>query len=318
MNPLKRWRWWAILALPILVIAANSIGPAGWREPVVKLLWLSWTALCVALAHSARKALFDYANGRQAWLKALEHPIGAGLAFLGLCVVAAVLVLAFTGFARAQGVPLPAQQLAPLVVQEIEQHWPALPRRSYVGALIEKETCRSITHPQCWSTTARLKTSREEGAGLGQITRTWRADGSPRFDALAETQALAPDALREWSWDNVYTRAELGVRGILVKLRDCHARIEALGVVEPMERLAMCDAAYNGGWGGLAQDRHLCALTAGCDPQRWFGHVEHHSNKSRTPWQGYGASAFDINRAHVRATVLLEPRRWRYAQWLGV
>ena len=160
MNPLKRWRWWAILALPILVIAANSIGPAGWREPVVKLLWLSWTALCVALAHSARKALFDYANGRQAWLKALEHPIGAGLAFLGLCVVAAVLVLAFTGFARAQGVPLLAQQLAPLVVQEIEQPLPGLPRRSYVGALIEKETCRSITHPQCWSTTARLKTSR--------------------------------------------------------------------------------------------------------------------------------------------------------------
>ena len=31
-----------------------------------------------------------------------------------------------------------------------------------------------------------------------------------------------------------------------------------------------------------------------------------------------GASAFDINRAHVRATVPLEPRRWRYAQWLGV
>ena len=72
--PLGRW--------PVAVIAINSFGPDGWREPVVKLLWLSWTALCVALAHSARKALFDYAHGRSAWQKALEHPIGAGLAFL--------------------------------------------------------------------------------------------------------------------------------------------------------------------------------------------------------------------------------------------
>lgn len=318
MNPLKRWRWWAVLALPLLVIAVNSFGPDGWREPVVKLIWLSWTALCVALAHSARKALFDYAHGREAWLKAMEHPVGAGLAFLGLCFVSGVLVLAFVGFARAQPVPAQAQALAPLVVQEIELHWPGVPRRSYIGALIEKESCIALTHRTCWSTAARLKTSREEGAGLGQITRAWSADGTQRFDALAETRALDPEALRELTWDNVYTRADLGVRAILVKLRDCHSRFERLKLADEMARLAFCDAAYNGGLGGVQQERKLCALTAGCDPDKWFGHVEHHSNKSRAKWQGYGASAFDINRAHVRETVLLEPRRWRYAEWLGV
>src|SRR3989344_4470371 len=278
MNPLKRWRWWAVLALPVAVIAVNSFGPDGWRDPLVKLIWLSWTAICVALAHSARKALFDYAHGREAWLKAMQHPIGAGLAFLGLCFLAGVLVLAFTGFARAQPVPAAAQALAPLVVQEIDQHWPQAPRRSYVGALIEKESCITLQHRTCWSTAARLKTSREEGAGLGQITRAWGASGALRFDALAETRAMDPQALQELSWDNAYT----------------------------------------GGLGGVQQERQLCGLTAGCDPSQWFDHVEHHSNKSRAKWQGYGASAFDINRAHVRATVLLEPRRWRYAQWLGV
>lgn len=318
MNPLKRWRWWAVLALPLAVIAVNSFGPDGWREPVVKLIWLSWTALCVALAHSARKALFDYAHGREAWLKAMEHPIGAGLAFLGLCFVSGVLVLAFVGFARAQPVPTPAQALAPLVVQEIERHWPAAPRRSYIGALIEKESCISLSHRTCWSTAARLKTSREEGAGLGQITRAWTAAGTLRFDALAETRALDPDALRDLSWDNVYTRADLGVRAMLVKLRDCNSRFERVGLQEEMARVAFCDAAYNGGLGGVQQERKLCALTAGCDPDQWFDHVEHHSNKSRAKWQGYGVSAFDINRAHVRGTVLLEPRRWRYAEWLGV
>lgn len=318
MNPLKRWRWWAVLALPVAVIALNSYGPDGWRDPLVKMIWLSWTAICVALAHSARKALFDYANGREAWLKALQHPIGAGLAFLGLCILAAVLVLAFTGFARAQPVPAAAQALAPLVTQEIDQHWPQAPRRSYVGALIEKESCITLEHRHCWSPAARLKTSREEGAGLGQITRAWSASGALRFDALAETRAMDPRALQELTWANVYARADLGVRAILVKLRDCHRRFEQLGIADDMARLAFCDAAYNGGLGGVQQERQLCALTAGCDPAQWFDHVEHHSNKSRTKWQGYGASAFDINRAHVRATVLLEPRRWRYAQWLGV
>lgn len=318
MNPLKRWRWWAILALPIGAIAANSFGPDGWREPVVRLIMLSWVVICVALAHSARKALFDYANGRTAWQKALEHPIGAGLAFLGLCFVSGTLVLAFASFARAQPVPLPAQQLAPLVVQEIDRHWPQAPRRSYIGAMIEKESCITLAHRHCWNTAARLKTSREEGAGLGQITRAWTASGALRFDALAETRGLDPAALDELSWDNVYTRADLGVRAILVKLRDCHTRFERLGLADDMVRLAFCDAAYNGGLAGVQHDRKLCGLTAGCNPDLWFGHVERHSNKSRTPWQGYGASAFDINRAHVRATVLLEPRRWRYAQWLGV
>lgn len=318
MNPLKRWRWWGVMALPVAVIALNSFGPDGWREPAVKLLWLSWTALCVALAHSARKALFDYAHGRKAWLKAMEHPIGAGLAFLGLCLVSAVLVLAFTGFARAQPVPANAQLLAPLVVQEINSHWPQAPRRSYIGALIEKESCITLTHRTCWTTAARLKTSREEGAGLGQITRAWSANGALRFDALAEVRQMDPDALSGLSWDTVYLRADLGVRAVLVKLRDCHARFERLGVGDEMARLAFCDAAYNGGLAGVQQERKLCALTNGCNPGQWFGHVELHSNKSRTPWQGYGASAYDINRAHVRGTVPLEPRRWRYAQWLGV
>ena len=311
----KRWRWWAILVLPLAVIALNSFGPDGWREPLTRLLWLSWTAVAVALTHSARTALFDYAHGRKAWLKALEHPIGAGLAFLGLCVVTAALFFGLVNFARAdtpatlQTVPTEAVELAPLAVTEIERIWPNMPRRSYLGTLIEKESR--------WRTNAQLKTSREEGAGLGQITRAWGAGGALRFDALEEVKSLAPHHLHELSWATVYTRADLGLRAILVKLRDCDTRLQRLGKFERMERVALCDAAYNGGWGGLQQDRKLCALTTGCDPAKWFDHVEHTSGKSRTKWQGYGQSAFDINRAHVRATVPLA-QRLRYMPLLGV
>lgn len=325
MTFLNRWRWWAILALPIAVIAVNSFGPDGWREPLVRLLWLSWTAVCVALTHSARKALYDYANGRDAWQKAIEHPIGAGLAFLGLCVVTAALFLGLASFAKAgtvqpsalqTKVPANAQTLAPMVQQEIERTWPSIPRRSYVGALVEQETCITLQHRWCWSPSAQLKTAREEGAGLGQFTRTWRGDGSLRFDALTEVRAMAPTELAELDWASVYQRADLGIRALLIKLRDCDTRLQRLGKFDDLVRVAFCDAAYNGGYGGLQSDRKLCALTKGCNPKQWFEHVENTSNRSRTKWQGYGKSAFEINREHVNMT--LNVRRLKYAVWLGV
>lgn len=310
-----RWKNWAMLVLPCLVILANSFGPDGWNEPLTRLLWLSWSAICVALAHSARKALFDYANGREAWMKALEHPIGAGLGFLGLCIVSATLVLAFVGFARAETVPAGALRLAPVVVREIDTTWPSIPSRAYVGGLVEQETCITLKHPSCWSPTARLKTSREEGGGLGQLTRSWAADGALRFDALAETRAMAPAALADLNWTSVYQRPDLGIRAILIKLRDCDSRLQSLGTFAPDVRTAFCDAAYNGGFGGLQQDRKLCGLTAGCEPSKWWGQVENTSNKSRAKWQGYGKSAFDINREHVRMAV--QVRRPKYVPLLG-
>jgi membrane-bound lytic murein transglycosylase MltF len=126
----------------------------------------------------------------------------------------------------------------------------------------------------------------------------------------------APAALRELTWANVYQRADLGVRAILVKLKDCDRRLQQLGTFTPGDRMAFCDAAYNGGDGGMQQDRRLCGLKKGCDPFQWFGHVELTSAKSRAKWQGYGLSAFDINRQHVDMTT--RQRRPKYVLLLGV
>jgi membrane-bound lytic murein transglycosylase MltF len=62
----------------------------------------------------------------------------------------------------------------------------------------------------------------------------------------------------------------------------------------------MALAAYNGGLGGLAQDRRLCRATPGCDQSKWTGHVEKTSYKAKIAVKGYGKSFFEINREYVR------------------
>jgi membrane-bound lytic murein transglycosylase MltF len=84
-------------------------------------------------------------------------------------------------------------------------------------------------------------------------------------------------------------------------------------VSDPYRRLEFTDAAYNGGLGGVQKERRACGLKPNCDPQQWFGHVEHTCLKSRTPLYG-GRSACDINRHHVHDVVRV--RSLKYAGWL--
>ena len=175
---------------------------------------------------------------------------------------------------------------------------------SALGAQVEQETCPSLKHPRCWSPRAELRTSRERGVGLGQITRT------DRFDSLAEMRAQFPRALADWSWtgESLYD-PRLQLRGlVLMGWRNWRALADVPAVGE---RLAMSLASYNGGLGGLASDRRVCAATPGCDPGRWWGNVERTSLKAKTAVAGYGKSFFEINREYTRNVLIV--RRPRYA-----
>jgi hypothetical protein len=214
-------------------------------------------------------------------------------------LLVALLVFATSVFAqdRSTYIPARAHEHLPAVRAQIQELWPDFFAPNYIPALIEHESCLSLTHSRCWSPTSQLKTHREEGAGLGQLTRAYRQDGSIRFDALAEARRLDPRGLNELRWETVYQRADLQIRVIVLMSRHTWNRLKSL-VPQDEPRLAMADAAYNGGLGGLLDERRACALKAGCDPNLWFGHVEHTCQKSRKPLYGT-RSACDINRHHV-------------------
>ncbi len=227
-----------------------------------------------------------------------------GRAWQGLCIVIAALVLALAGgAARAADLPANAAANLPILKAELKAHWPGMPLPSAVAAQVEQETCISLKHSRCWSPRAELRTAREQGVGLGQVTRT------ARFDVLAELRTQFPRQLAGWAWDSptLYDPA-LQLRAlVLMDRRNWQA---VTGTASDRERLAMTLASYNGGLRGLAADRALCKGTAGCDSSRWFGQVERTCTKSQTAAPGYGRSFCDINRGYVVA--VLDQRRAKY------
>ncbi len=195
----------------------------------------------------------------------------------------------------AHGQDARAIPFVPTIKAEAAAHWPDLPWPHYIAGLIAHESgCPALR--SCWSPTAELRTPREQGLGLGQLTRTWRPDGTVRFDSLTDMRNRHP-ALRELSWNTLAQRPDLQIRAVVLMSRGNWNALST--ITDPAERLAMTNAAYNGGLGGVQSDRRLCQVTPSCDPQKWWRNVETTCTKSKAPLYGK-RSACDINRDHSR------------------
>ena len=182
------------------------------------------------------------------------------------------------------------------------------PKRHLVASLIEHESCISLTHSRCWDPSSRLKTQREEGAGLFQLTRAYRSDNTIRFDAIEELKAKYRNELYELNWVNVYSRPELQIRAGLLKLKENYYIFKPYAF-NYIEALAFADAAYNGGVSGVNLERRACVVTAGCDPSKWFGHTEKLCLKSKAALYG-SRSACDINRHHVQDVINIRSTKY--------
>lgn len=268
----------------------------------------------IALAVVATKMVYDYkeADTQTHMKSALEEKnVGSGLVVLAKALV----IIFFAGlFAKvtmaADQFPTNYLKIEPTMKAEQMRWWPDHPQPSTLRALAEQESCVSLKSPKCMNPKARLKTSREEGAGIGQITRAYRKDGTVRMDMLATMRKEYKSALGDMTWDNIYDRPDLQIRSLILLNKDAYRPFRSLGV----NGLDFADSAYNGGPGDVIKSRRACAAAKGCNPNVWFGNVERHLVKSKTPMYG-SRSAFSINLEHVRNVRLI--RRPKYARYLG-
>jgi membrane-bound lytic murein transglycosylase MltF len=141
-----------------------------------------------------------------------------------------------------------------------------------------------------------LKTSREYGFGLGQLTIAYNKDGSERMNNFKYAKTL-DKSLANWKWEDRYN-ASYQMRTMIVMDKIAYNQMSF--AKNDFERQAFMFSAYNGGAGGVIKDRAICRSTAGCDQNVWFGNVEKYSFKSKVAVKGYGKSFFEINREYVQ------------------
>jgi hypothetical protein len=200
-------------------------------------------------------------------------------------------------------IPKAAVAILALFCQLTAGLWPAMPLPSALPAQVEQETCITLTSKECFSPHAELKTSREYGFGLGQLTVT------SEFNAWQEVKRQAPALLGNWAWSDRYD-ATKQVQALLVMDHGNYVACMPL-MHDGFNALACALSAYNGGMGGFQADRRLCGNTKGCDPHLWFGNIELVSTKAKKPVSGYDQSFYDINRSYVKNILFVRSAKYR-------
>lgn len=196
----------------------------------------------------------------------------------------ALLLLAVGANAEPRKLPGQAETLLPQLKEQINTVWPDLALRPFPAGIISQESN--------WNPQARLKTSREFGCGLGQHTIAYNANGSVRFDAIAEMRAVDPQ-LKNWKVDNCYD-IPYQLRATVLKLRMNDRGCEAV-MDNAQESLKCAAAKYNGGAGSVAKRIRGCNATPGCDSGVWENNLASQCPQSNVKAAGYGESFCEIN-----------------------
>jgi len=239
-----------------------------------------------------------------------KFKVSALVNMLAVCCVSLAANTTTKSSTELPKLPKNAYSLIPVLASTLDELWPDLHMRSYMGAMIEQESCVSLTNSKCWNSRAELKTSREYGFGLGQTTIAYRADGSERFNVWSELTRMDPRLKAEWTWNNRYDPA-MQIRAMVLKNRINYSGIR-FDTANEIEKIAFTAVWYNSG--SPLIDRHICFITKGCDPSKWFGNVERYTKKSVIPAKGYGKSFAEISREYPKN--VLNVRRSKYIPYL--
>lgn len=194
-----------------------------------------------------------------------------------------------------------ARVYIPMLINVVNVLWPSMSDKALLPAQVEQETCASFRSSKCWNPRAELKTSREYGWGLAMITVT------PKFNNFLAAREWDV-SLSKWQWEDRFN-AEMQLRALVAYDRNLYRQIR-FGATE-RDKMAFMFSAYNGGLGGLLKDRRMCVAVKGCDPERWFGHIEKHSFRAKTATKGYGKSFFEINREYVKNILDIRSLKYR-------
>lgn len=155
-----------------------------------------------------------------------------------------------------------AKAYIPLYRELLDAHWSGMP--------LPHLPCGQVEQESSWKERATLKTSRELGSGLTQMTIAYRSDGSERFNIYRE--AVKWRALRGWDWqsDPYNVRYQLTFLVLQDRSNFTTMRTMFLNDTEAWKAALIC---YNAG-PGRVMSRRSVARIRGQPMDRWTGGLD--------------------------------------------
>ncbi|MCE5333770.1 MAG: hypothetical protein LLG06_04190 [Desulfobacteraceae bacterium] len=156
-----------------------------------------------------------------------------------------------------------ARELLPLLASVIRTQWPECPQPWVLAGKIEQESA--------WKVKAQLKTSREYGFGLGQITIAYNADGTERFNNF--TSALRVTMMAKTiTWEKRFDPKFQLTYSVLTD-RSNFALVSSF-FDDGESRMAGMLVSYNAGPGRIVQRKAEAVRRGIRVPRTWFDGLE--------------------------------------------
>lgn len=152
-------------------------------------------------------------------------------------------------------VPAPARPYQRTMIRESRAVWGITAPTALFGAQIQTE---SAWRPGAHSIYA---------AGLSQFIPSTAEEMSQKYPELGDGGPLNP----QWA-----------IRALVRYDHDIYRGrfVNAVTPASECDKWAFVLSGYNGGEGWISRDRAQCQQHAGCDPSRWYGHVERYTTRS--------------------------------------
>lgn len=198
-----------------------------------------------------------------------------------------------SGFCTPVNILVGAEKHLPTLSELTDRHWPAAPLREVMAAQIEQESR--------WNPRAELKTSREYGFGLAQITVT------SRFDNFQEARQRLPP-LQGWQWEDRHN-PRYQMTYLVMTDRANFRQVERL-FESNIHRWAGALVAYNAGMGTVLQRRALALRTMPSASSKWFGGLD----SVRLPCEQrllYGRSLGEMRNEYPRLIIKVRASKYR-------
>lgn len=262
---MERWKnlWYETRRIwPILLVIAAAVFWLGdVAQLKVQVYTLSMVGLVVWASHLVRKAMFPYLDMSTMVRKGSESPVGAAIIFAAVIALLSVIIVASAANAMP---PDRSRPLLPVLAKIEAQQWPGIVYPQVPAGQVEQESS--------WKKRAELRTSREHGRGLVQLTIAYRDDGSERFNSYREAVASF-QALATWDWQAEPYRVDYQLTYLVLQDRANAQRVRALGIVDPAETWKAALVCYNAGPGRVLK-RRAYALARGLPAERWSGGLD--------------------------------------------